>query len=441
MFRTTFIAVTGSLGKTTAARCLHGMLSSCYPISWAHGRNSRFAMASAILRTRLRHCFTLIEVGTTLPGALRRTAWTLAPDTAVVLAVARVHSNNFASLDDIAREKSQLLSRLGRRGVAMLNGDDPLVAAMAARCRGPVVMFGRSPEFYVWASDVSSVWPARLSFRVHRGAESREVRTQLVGEHWLSSVLAAFAAALWHGVDLDKAVAAMERLAPTPGRMEPMPLPSGAMALRDEYNYSWASLTPALRVLEQARVPGRRILVTSRMVDTGRGFRESYRPLGELAARSVDLVIVLGKEHRRAFHAMVEGGMKPENIRSFKDIWGAAECLKSETRAGDLVLFRSCPALHADRIYFTQLGSVGCRTPVCPLLNLCDHCPDLRPGLENVLVMPAPPRPFWLAITRTGEPRPVVGPSLGAGPLPPRQHRAGSEHDEEQERADAGGPH
>ena len=83
MFRTTFIAVTGSLGKTTATRCLHGLLSSCYPISWAHGRNSRFDMASAILRTRPRHRFTLIEVGTTLPGALRRTAWTLAPDTAV----------------------------------------------------------------------------------------------------------------------------------------------------------------------------------------------------------------------------------------------------------------------------------------------------------------------------------------------------------------------
>ncbi|MGO9242062.1 MAG: Mur ligase family protein [Bryobacteraceae bacterium] len=440
MFRTTFVAVTGSLGKTTATRCLHAILSSCYSTSWAHGHNSRFAMASAILRTRLRHRFTLIEVGTTLPGALRRTAWTLAPDTAVVLAVARVHSNNFATLDDIAHEKSQLLSRLGLRGIAVLNGDDPLVAAMAARCRGPVVMFGRSPEFYVWASDVSSVWPARLSFRVHRGAESRAVRTQMVGEHWLSAVLAAFAAALWQGVDLDTAVAAVERLAPTPGRLEPMPLPSGAMALRDEYNYSLASLTPALRVLEQARVPGRRILVTPRMVDTGRGFRESFRSLGELAVRSVELVIVIGNEHRRAFHAMVEGGMRPENIRGFKDIWGAAECLKSETRAGDLVLFRNCPTLRAERIYFSQLGSVGCRTPVCPLLNPCDYCPELRPGLENVLVMPAPPRPFWLATTRTGGPQSVVGPSPGAGPVPPRQHRAESGHDEEQERTGAAGP-
>jgi UDP-N-acetylmuramoyl-tripeptide--D-alanyl-D-alanine ligase len=138
----------------------------------------------------------------------------VAPKTVVALAVAGVHTESFASLDEIGLEKSHLVSGLGRRGLAILNGDDLRVAAMAAKCRGKVVTFGRSPNFDVWASEVSSRWPARLSSRFHRDADSCMVNTRLVGEHRLNSVLAALAAALWHGVELKAAAVAVERVEP-----------------------------------------------------------------------------------------------------------------------------------------------------------------------------------------------------------------------------------
>jgi UDP-N-acetylmuramyl tripeptide synthase len=70
------------------------------------------------------------------------------------------------------------------------------------------------------------------------------VSTQLVGEHWLSSALAALAAALWNGVELDRAVAAVELVEPARGRMEPVPLPSGAYLLRDDRDGSFATCLP-----------------------------------------------------------------------------------------------------------------------------------------------------------------------------------------------------
>ena len=395
MFRTTFIAVTGSIGKTTATECLAAILSSRFPANATrHGRSGRRDLASTILRTRWKHRFTVIEVGTNLAGALQRAAWMIAPDTVVVLAVAGVHTHHFATLEDIAREKSQLLSRLGSRGVAILNGDDPRVAAMAVRCRGKVVTFGRAPESDVWASEVSSVWPARLSFRIHRGSESREVKTKLVGEHWLNSVLATLAAGSWHGIDLASAVSAIEQIEPVRGRMEPVRLPSGAYLLRDDFNASFAGLPAALRVLEQA--PGRRVLVINGGYDSGLNLRARFQLIGQMAARSADLVVLFGNESRRAANAMAEAGMKCENVRSFPDLWAVAEFLKSELGEGDLVLLRDCYQVHAERIYFAQLGTVGCRKPVCSRRHiLCDHCPDLRPGLENATQAPEPVRPFW----------------------------------------------
>ena len=399
MFRTTFVAVTGSLGKTTAVECVKQILSCCFAVNGTkHGINSGPGIARTILRTRWRHRFTVIEVGTRKPGDMWKAAWMIAPDTAVVLAVEAVHTECFGGLEEIAQEKSQLVARLGRRGLAVLNGDDPRVAAMAACCRGRVVTFGCRPECDVWASEVSSRWPARLSFRVHRGAQSRMVNTQFVGEHWLNSVLAALATALWHGVELERAAAAVEQVPPARCRMEPVLLPSGAYALRDEFSRTFAGLPAALRVLEQAQ--GRRVLVYHDAYDSGLAFRERFRQVGRLVAQSADLTLVYGNESNRARNAMIEGGVPQANLRSFPDIWAVADFMKASLGAGDVVLLRSGYSDAAARIYFAQLGSVGCRIRACSKGFPCDYCEELRPGLENVSGLPTPARPFWLPIRR-----------------------------------------
>jgi len=399
MFRTTFVAVTGSVGKTTAVECLKQALSTRFAVNGnEYGFNSLLAVAALVWRTRWRHRFTVIELGTRKPGDLKRTSWMIAPDTAVVLAVAAVHTECFASIEDIAVEKSHLVTGLGRSGLAVLNGDDPRVAAMAARCRGKVLTFGRSPQCDVWASEVSSRWPARLSFRVHSGADSCMACTQLVGEHWLNSVLAALATAVWHGAELQAAAAAVGHVEPSRCRMEPVLLPSGAWAIRDDYNQSFAGLPSALRVLEQAGA--RRILVFHDVYDSGLAFRERFQAVGRLAAHSADLTLLYGNDGRRARNAMVEGGVARETVQVLPDIWAVADYLKANLQPGDVVLMRNAYTDCAERIYFAQLGSVGCRIPVCDKLTPCDYCPELRPGLENVSGLPAPARPYWLPIVR-----------------------------------------
>jgi UDP-N-acetylmuramoyl-tripeptide--D-alanyl-D-alanine ligase len=397
MFRTTFIAVTGSVGKTTAVECLKQALATRFAVNGAqHGKNLIHDVYLLLLRTRRRHRFAVVELGTMKPGDLKHTGWVTAPDTAVVLTVAAVHTDRFAGLEAIAFEKSHLAASVGRRGLAVLNGDDPRVAAMAARCRGKVVTFGRSLRCDVWAGEVSSVWPARLSFRVHRGAESHMVQTQLVGEHWLNSVLAALTTAVCHGVELAPAAAAMARVEPSRCRMQPVPLPSGAIAFRDDYNTSFAGLPAALRALEQAQ--GRRILVFRDVYDTGLANMERFRMVGRIVARSADLTLLYGNVRMRMRSAMAQAGVPRESILVFRDIWEVADYLKANLRAGDVALLRNAYSDGAERIYFAQLGSVGCRTPNCDRAMACDFCAELRPGLENASGLPAPTRPYWLPI-------------------------------------------
>jgi len=378
MFRTIFIAITGSVGKTSAKECLTAMLSSRFPTNAMIGNwNNRQGLASTILRTRYRHRFTVIEAATRRPGALRRAAWEIRPDVVVVLVVARTHINHFPTLEHTAAEKASLLDRLPPSGLAILNGEDPRVLAMADRCRCRVVTFGRSPRFDFWASEVSARWPSRLTFRIHTATQFREVRTNLVGEYWLSSVLGALAAAVCCGMDLKDAVRALEQAQPYRARLQPVALPCGATLLRDDENGSVTALQEALGVMKEAEVP-RRIAVLGDTWDSGLGEpRARLEDLGRRVAGTVDLAVFVGEQAHYAAEALIASGMKPVNVRSISGLRETAEFLKSELRPGDLALLKGQYMQHLSRIYLAQLGPVQCWKMKCLEVTPCERCEEL----------------------------------------------------------------
>lgn len=395
MFRTTFVAVTGSLGKTTTTRAVAKVLAAKYPTNIPlHGRNDRIGLAQWILRARWRHQFSVLEIGTKLPGALRRAAWQVRPDAVVVLNVARCHTDNYPTLHDIAAEKACLLRPLGPAGVAILNGDDPRVRAMAAGCRARVLTFGTSPDSDVWASDVSARWPSRLSFVAHHGSRSHPVETQFVGEHWVSAALAALAVGLAFGVDLAVAASALAAVEPCVGRLQPRTLPSGAAILRDDFLPSIDSCDRALHVMRTAHAP-RRLLAISDISDSGLPAKERHERLGSAVAESVDFAVFYGEHAETTAGAAVSAGMKPDCVRVFPTQKEAGLYFLSELREGDLLLLRCNLTGHAERIYWAQFGSVGCSKARCERLHLCDFCPELRPGLERAAALPPEQRPAW----------------------------------------------
>ncbi len=378
MFRTTFIAITGSAGKSTATACLGNILSVYYPTNWEPGgQNSRWALARIVLKTRLRHRFTVIEVGTRAPGALARASWMIAPDIAVVLRVLGVHTNAFPTIEKMAAEKEQLLKRLGRRGVAVLNADDPVVIDMARRRPGPVVTFGVSDGAFLRADQVSALWPARLSFRAHCGQESAQVKTNFLGEQLLPSALAGLATAVHCGLSLAQAVAAIQAVQPLLGRMYPMLLPNGICVIRDDFNASIVNIEAALQFL--SRIEGqRRIVVIGDALDTGLTMRPRARDLGRRVAQAADVAVFLGSEADTAAKSAIAAGMPSGSAHWFKRLPEAAEFLKSELRPGDLVLTKSWEGRHVERVVLAQFGEISCWIDRCPLRVSCENCPELK---------------------------------------------------------------
>ena len=377
LFRTTFVAVTGSLGKTTAKEVLARFLALRGRTYRTIGtQNGGVCVPVNVLRVRPWHRFAVIELGIAKPDSMRKIARAVRPDVAILVSLARVHTKGFPSFEEYAAEKALLLDYLAPGGLAVLNGDDPRVAAMAAGSGFQVRRFGASAGLDLWADQVSARWPDRLSFRVHDGLESCDVRTQQLGTHWIPALLAAMAAARHVGVGCREAASVLSNIPPYTARMEPVRLPSGTIIVRDDYSASIDTFEAALRFLREARA-GRRILVLSDVSDSGENYRSRLRKLGVAVAGWLDLLVLIGREHRYGCRKAVEAGMPDEGVRGFETLRQAAGWLKSTLGTDDLVLLKGRTTDHVTRLFFAQIGSVSCWRDYCRRTMLCDGCWEL----------------------------------------------------------------
>jgi UDP-N-acetylmuramoyl-tripeptide--D-alanyl-D-alanine ligase len=391
MYKTTFVVVSGSVGKTTAKEMIAAVLSGRgRTYRSIANQNSGVLLPLNVLRVRPWHQFAVIEISTSVKGVMPRSARLLRPDIAIMLAVRRTHTDAYPTLDECAAEKAQLFDFLSERGIGLLNGDDERVARMAERVPGRVRFFGSSPESYVWARNVSSAWPDRLSFEAYSADESVPVSTQLVGKHWLPSVLATLAVGRCAGISLSAAAAVINRLEPFRGRMQPVRLPNSAVVLRDDYQSSIDVANAAFAALGEARA-SRRLLVMTDMSDFDKRTQYRLKHIAAAAAGAADMAVFIGSKSGYGARRAVETGMSPADVFAFDTLQGAADFLKDELRAGDLMLLKGRVSDHVARLFFHQFGTVECWKKTCSKTMLCDECWELGVTEEELAAVSVVP--------------------------------------------------
>lgn len=378
LFRTTFIAISGSVGKSTCKELTGEVLASRYPtVRTVRNENHFRGVTRSLLRVRPWHRFAVIEIGLDRPGQMAAFARVVKPHVAVWVNVARTHSISFPDLATTAREKSKLVESLRPGGVAILNDDNPYIAAYQPPAGVRTIYYGSTERSAFRYREVRGHWPERLSMTVTGPDEERRIETRLLGEHWIPSILPALALGKLFGISLGEAGTAISRYAPLEMRLSPMVLPNGATLLRDEYNGSADTLGPALRVLEQARAQ-RKILLFTDVADSKEKPRRRLRDVGTTAARIADAAIFLGEHSAYAVRAAIAAGMPADQVWSFYDIAEAAQHLRAELRVGDLVLLRGRTCDHLARLPLSLTGEVKCWKNYCSKSMECGDCPELR---------------------------------------------------------------
>jgi aminoacyl-tRNA hydrolase len=337
---TTFIAVTGSCGKSTTRLLIEGAVGATRSPKVKRGANLPVDNAHAVWLTRRsdRHAVFEVSVGKYAEkDMVKRSAAIIRPDIVVVTNIRDDHISAFGSREAIAREKGDLVEALGPDGIAVLNADDPLVMAMRARCRGRVITFGTETAADVRAEDVSSRWPNRLSFRVLHGSESAWVETQLCGTHWVAAALAAIAAAVAAGVPLAAAAAGLRGVPPFFARMSPQTRADGVTFVRDDVKAPLWTVPASLAFLADADAP-RTIAVIGTISDYVSKSRRVYTDVASQAVAVADQVIFVGGRGTKVLRSERHAGNP--SVRVFNTLEAAHAHLSNVLRAGDLVLLK-----------------------------------------------------------------------------------------------------
>ncbi|MFJ6428271.1 UDP-N-acetylmuramoyl-tripeptide--D-alanyl-D-alanine ligase [Microbacterium maritypicum] len=340
------VGITGSNGKTTTknflARILEGEGETVAPVK---SFNNEVGAPVTMLRVMESTRFLVSEFGAAAPGSIAHLAGLVEPDVAVVLMVGMAHAGGFGGIEETAKAKAELVAAARVPGTAVLNVDDPRVAAMRelADARGlRTVGFGQGPTADVRAHEIE-VSASGTSCVIEVDGERIPLRLRVLGAHHVSNALAAIAAARVLGVSAADAVARLETVE-VAERWRMQPLGSDRVRIiNDAYNASPDSMAAALRTLAQITGPDERtVAVLGAMSELGESAGEEHDRIGLLAVRlNIQRIVVVGPEARRLYLAAVGEGSWDSEAIHLPDQDAAFEYLRTELRDGDRVLVKS----------------------------------------------------------------------------------------------------
>ncbi|PWV70071.1 UDP-N-acetylmuramoyl-tripeptide--D-alanyl-D-alanine ligase [Nocardia neocaledoniensis] len=350
----TVVGVTGSSGKTSTKDLLAAVLAPLGPVVAPPGSfNNELGHPWTALRADADTRFLALELSARGPGHIAALARIAPPRIGVVLNVGTAHLGEFGSREAIAQTKGELVEALPADGLAVLNADDPNVAAMASRTKARVVLVGLSGDADIRATDVVTDEQARARFTLHAGGQSVPVQLAVHGEHQVGNALSAAAVALECGADLATIAAALSgATAASARRMDVRTTADGVTVINDSYNANPDSVRAALKALvtlaKAGEEPRRSWAVLGEMGELGDTSVIEHDAIGRLAVRlDVDRLIVVGTGRpSRGMHqgAVMEGSWGEESVL-VPDIDAAIALLDDEIAAGDVVLVKASKAV------------------------------------------------------------------------------------------------
>jgi UDP-N-acetylmuramoyl-tripeptide--D-alanyl-D-alanine ligase len=352
------VGITGSSGKTSTKDIVAQLLGGLGPTVAPVGSfNTEVGLPLTVLRADADTRYLVLELSARGVHHIAYLCGIARPNIGVVLNVGAAHLGEFGSRDAVAQAKGELVEALPADGVAILNGDDDLVAAMASRTGARVVTFGVGTPADVRAVDIRLDELARPTFRIVCAAGEVEVALMLHGAHHVSNALAAAAVALELGADVAWVGAALRQVrAVSRWRMQLSQRADGLTVINDAYNANPESMRAALQALVAMGGPAdrrrrRTHAVLGVMAELGPGSATAHRELGAAAALlDVHRLVVVGAAARGIADGAVDAGLDPSRIVIVDDVAAAIALLESDLGPDDVVLVKASRSADLQRV-------------------------------------------------------------------------------------------
>jgi UDP-N-acetylmuramoyl-tripeptide--D-alanyl-D-alanine ligase len=325
----TVVAITGSYGKTsTKGHVAHLVGGARRVLASPASFNNRMGLARAINEHLAGGIDVFVaEMGTYGPGEIADLCAWIPPDIAVITAIGPVHLERFGSEERIVEAKAEILADAA---VAVLNVDDPRLAALAER------EASRRRVIRVGTSDQAGLDVAVAEGRVYVGG--RPVGSAAPAAH-PSNLACAAGVAMALGLEVEDYRERLADVTEPEHRRTRARGTSGVAIIDDTFNSNPAGARAALSVLAAVPAEGRRVVVTPGMVELGRRQFDENRAFASAVAEAADLLIVVGRTNRSA---LLEGAQEADiEVREVASREEAVAWVRDNLGPADAVLYEN----------------------------------------------------------------------------------------------------
>ncbi len=352
-----FIAITGSVGKTTTKEFVYAVASAAFKTHKTQGNyNNELGMPLTLLSIEPDDEVVVLEMGMSNLGEIEYMTKIAKPDIAIVTNIGSSHLESLGTRENICKAKMEIRLGLPEDGILLLNADEPLLFNQYEVLeKKPKLMsvYNRCGDYR--ALNIRQKVDGIVYDLIYANKAITNIEVPALGKHNVYNSLSAYAVGVILGMSDDQIRRGLKSFVGADRRQKIYEV-GGITVIDDCYNASPESMRVAIDVLVSmaAKKETRPAALLGDMLELGEYSRLMHDQLGQYAAqKQVQKLFCYGMMADIIAEAAIKKGIRAENVfvcLDTRDAQGMADMILQALQPGDILLVKASRGIAAERI-------------------------------------------------------------------------------------------
>lgn len=327
------IGITGSNGKTTTKELLNHVVSAHKKTMCTEGNhNSTIGLPISIFTIEGDEDFCILEMGASEPNEIAELCKIAKPTMGLITNISAAHTENFGSIENVAKTKLALFSSLSSDGTAFINIDDEYISTFETKGKKISYSFKSESDFHGNYSD------GQISIN------NFDIPLPYPSQIMAQNILAIFSVANTIGISPIQIADSIKSFMPLTGRCE-LITHNDITIIDDTYNSNLESAKAGIHTLSEYEGV-RKIAIIGDMFELGEFAQDHHRELGEYISKSnIDLLLATGELTKHTVDTA--SGIDATFFQNKNDLISA---LRKITQSGDVIYVKGSRGMQMETI-------------------------------------------------------------------------------------------
>lgn len=358
--KATFIAVTGSVGKTTTKEFIYAVSSEAFSTHKTQGNyNNQIGLPLTVFGLAPEHRVAVVEMGMSERGEIGYMSRLVEPDIAVITNIGTSHLASLGTRENICAAKMEIAEGLKENGTLILNADEALLFGKRGRIRPEpefISVYNRFGDYR--AVNIRSTGDGMMYDLIYDNKPVTNVEIPALGKHNVYNSLIAYAVGVKLGMTDDQIRRGLAGFVSAEKRQNIYEL-GDITVIDDCYNASPESMRASIDVLISVaqKKKGAPCALIGDMLELGEYTRLMHDQLGQYAAQmKVMRLYCFGEMADVVAEAAIKKGVRADNVCVVLDLEAPeamAEMIDQSIAPGDVLLVKASRGVRAERIIET----------------------------------------------------------------------------------------